>query len=69
MKRFNAILKNLCELPRFLGIRALVHNIHESCPILTKKQKDQNAYPNGQYRQSRFPKIQVKGITSITRGL
>ena len=41
---------------RFLGIRALVHNIHESCPILPKKQKDQNAYLNGQYRQSILPK-------------
>ena len=40
---------------RFLGIRALVHNIHESCPILDKKQTDQNTHKNGQYRQSRFP--------------
>ena len=40
---------------RFLGIRPLVHNIHESCPILPKKQTDQNTRQNGQYRQSRFP--------------
>ena len=39
---------------RFLGIRALVHNIYESCPILPKKHTDQNTRQNGQYRQSRF---------------
>ena len=38
---------------RFLGNKALVSNIHESCPVLPKKWKDPNCGTNEQYRQSR----------------
>lgn len=40
---------------RFLGIRALVQNIHESCTILPKKQIAKNKHQNGQYRHFRSP--------------
>ena len=46
---------------RFLGTRALVHNIHESCPVLPKKWKDPNCGTNGQYRQSRFQQRSHQG--------
>ena len=53
---------------RFPGIRTFVHNMHDSCPILTKKQMFQTSHGNTHNHNRPARSVQRNGRRPFRHG-